>query len=90
MATENSGSPIIGRMKNRSRTRPTTAVPAIATSADRIQPSHVGPPMRLPGKFSATATYAVRYAPTDAIAPWAKFTTWVALKMMTKPSASRA
>ena len=91
IATENNGSPIIGRMKTRSNAIPTSAEAPIANSAESDHCSHSGAPgIHRPGMLRVTAKAATRKAPSPARAPCEKFTTCVALKMMTKPMASTA
>ena len=90
MATENSGSPTIGRIKTRSMSSPNRAA---TTKAIRTggHCAHSGRPGRhRPGKSRTVAKATTRKAPSPARAPWAKLITWVALKMMTKPMARRA
>ena len=41
------------------------------------------------GSWNCTVRAKQTYAPTMTSSPWAKFTTLVALKMMTKPRATR-
>ena len=96
-ATENKGSPIIGRIVRRSMTRPSRAANPRATNTLRIHGSHDGPPrfMRgfctvVNGMFSSTTRNDRNSAPHIARAPWEKLTVWVALKMSTKPRAMSA
>ncbi len=63
----------------------------MANSADSDHCSHSGAPgIHRPGMLRVTAKAATRKAPNPAKAPWEKFTTCVALKMMTNPMASTA
>ena len=91
MAIENNGWPIIGRMATRSTISPMTAarISASSTDSDPLRATR-GRPIHRPGICCSTARVATKKAPTAAMAPWAKLTTCVALKMTTKPRASRA
>ena len=90
MATANSSSPAIGRKKSLSNSTPTIADRTRATTTETDHPRTGDPSMNRPGKLNSTATTAVKKAPRVAMAPWAKFTTWVALKIMTNPIAGSA
>ena len=96
-ATENSGSPIIGRIASRSTTRPTAAAKARATATFRNQRTQSGPPrlltgleMLVNGMWPSVTRKHTNSAPVAARAPWAKLTVWVALKISTKPNAISA
>ena len=96
-ATENSGSPIMGRMASRSTTKPIAAAKARATITFSPQLIHPGPPRLLiglsilvKGMLPSVARKLKKSAPVAASAPCAKLTVWVALKMSTKPRAISA
>jgi hypothetical protein len=90
MTIEKSGSPTIGRIATRSRINPMTAAQSRERSTASPHWNQRGPPVHRPGMSFSTAKVATKNAPTEAMAPWAKFTTWVALKMSTNPRARRA
>ncbi len=90
MATAKSSSPTIGRMKTRSRTIPIDAAASKARRTARIQvtASFQAAGMANSSLSTRVANEATRNAPRAASAPWAKLSTCVALKMITKPMAN--
>ena len=89
-AIENSGSPIIGRMINRSITSPSSMAKISATISALNHTTYWLSPSQRPGTRQSMSTRLSTYVPTRAIAPWAKLTVCVALKTSTKPRAMRA
>ena len=85
-ATENSGSPIIGRITSRSITSPrrTATTSADSTSAENHD-DVVVVAQPATGMRQSTSSIEKNHAPTSAIAPWAKLTVWVALKIEHEP-----
>ena len=91
MARANSSSPTIGRRNSRSNTAPTSAMVSRAISTASVQVTQTGAPgIHRPGMSISDAYAATKNAPRAANAPWAKLRTWVDLKMMTNPTASKA
>ena len=95
-AMANSGCPTIGRIVSRSMTRPKIAASASAintwtknTAILAVSPSAgaSGLSKGNSGKPPSEMRMVMNMAPAIESAPAAKFRTWVALKMMTKPSA---
>ncbi len=89
-AIENSGSPIIGRMINRSITNPRMIASTIPTTSAENHTTYWLPPSQRPGIRQSTSTIEQNHAVTRAIEPWAKLTVCVALNTSTNLRATRA
>ena len=89
-AIEKSGSPIILRITLRSSTSPSRAVSSAARITAENHVTYWLSPSHRPGISQSMRSSDANHAPISAMAPWAKFTVCVALKMSTKPRATMA